>query len=96
MILVCDSISMSYLNNILTLGYWVVVRLTLEVVPSALVLQLIKISSFGSKVPLCCVVMENGTLSELGSRIFSPFGGRIDLLHIPDCKGRYVWRRLIA
>ena len=30
------------------------------------------------------------------SRIFSPFGGRLGLLHFRDCKGECVWRRQSA
>ena len=54
-----------------------------------MVLQKIKITSFGCKVPLGVFLKKNGSFGELGYQGFlSPFGGRQGLLHVPG------WMRL--
>ena len=95
--LVRKSISISHLKNIFTLGNCVGERLTLKVVRSYWSHKLIKIPSFCYKVSLWYFFTEKWPLKWIGaSRIFSPFGGRRDLLHVRGCKGGCVSRRLIA
>ena len=94
-ILVSDSIDISHLNNILTLRYCIGESLPLKVVPRYWSCKYIKIVSFGCRLHLWCVLTEEWQLRWIGkSRIFSPFGGRLGQLHVRDCKGGFVWRKL--
>ena len=96
-ILVCGSIHMSHLNSMLILYDCVGERLTLEIALSYCSCIYTKISIFGSKVPLCFVHTEKWHLRWIGtSMVFSLFGSRLGLLHLRDCKGACLWRRLSA
>ena len=97
MILVCDPIHISQLKSILTLRDCVGQRLTLEVALKYWSCIYIKISIFGSKVPLRFVYTEKWQIRWIGtSMIFSLFGSRLGLLHLRDCKGACLSRRLYA
>ena len=97
MILVCDPIHISHLKSTLTLCDCVGERLTLEVALRYWSCIYIKISIFGSKVPFCFVRTEKWQIRWIGtSMIFSLFGSRLGLLHLRDCKGACLWRRLCA
>ena len=51
-------------------------------------------SQFRLQSALVGVLTEKWQLKGIGaSRVFSPFGGRIGLLQVRDCKGECVWRR---
>ena len=96
-ILVCNPIHISHLNSILMLCDCVGERLTLEVALRYWSCIYIKISIFGSKVPLCFVHTEKWQIRWIGTlMIFSLFGSRLGLLHLRDCKGACLWRRLCA
>ena len=91
-ILVCDPIHVSHLNSILMLCECFGERMTLEVALKYWSRTWIKISSFGSKVPLCFVHAEKRQLKWIGkSMIFSLFSSRPVLLHLRDCKGSCLW-----
>ena len=104
--LVRDSIGISHFNvyfnvlhfnNILTLGDCVGERLAMEFVLRYWSYMLIKIPSFGCKVPLLCLLTKKWQLKWIGaSRLFSPFVGILGLSHVRDCKVGCIWRRLIA
>ena len=96
-ILGCNLIHISHLNSILMLCDCVGERLTLEVALRYWSCIYIKISIFSSKVPLCFVHTEKWQLRWIGtSMIFSLLGSRPALLHLRDCKGTCLWRRLCA
>ena len=96
-ILVCGPIHISHLDSILMLCYCIGERLTLEIALRYWSCIKIKISSFGSNVPLCFAHTEKCQLRWIGtSSIFSHFGSRLGLLHLRDCKGCCLWRRLFA
>ena len=82
-ILVYDPIHISHLNSILILCDCAGERMTLEVALKYWSCIWIKISSFGSKVPLCFVHAEKRQLRWISkSMIFSLFGSRLGLLHL--------------
>ena len=73
----------SRLNSFLMLYYCVGEKLKLEVVLRYEACKSIKIPSFG-----WCVSTEKWQLRWIGIlRIYSSFGGRLDLIQVRDCKG---------
>ena len=95
MIVVCDLIHISHLKSILLLCDCVGERLTLEVALRNWSCIYIKISIFGWKVPLCFVQTEKWQIMWIGTSMIL-FGSRLGLLHLRDCKGACLWRRLCA
>ena len=86
----------SRLKRIFMLRDCVNERLTLEIVLRYRSCKLIKISTFGCKVP-CGVFSLKRQLSWIKTpRIYGLFGGRLGLLQFRDCKGWSSWRRLWA
>ena len=67
---------MSCLNSTLKFGGCVVEKLTFEVVICYGSCKLVRIFSFGCKVPLWCVLVEKEQLRRIGTpRTYSLFGG---------------------
>ena len=60
-------------------------------------LKLVKILTFGFKVPLWYVLTEKLQLRSIGTpKIYSLFGGRMDLMRVHDCNGSFISKRLWA
>ena len=98
-ILVCGPIHRSHLNCTFMLCECIGEGLALEVGLRYWSCISIKISSFGSKVPLCFVHTDEWQFRWIGaSMIFTLLGSRLCLLHLRDCRGRggCLWRGLCA
>ena len=96
-ILVCDPIHILHLNSIFMLCDWVGERLTLKVALRYWSCIQIKISTFGSKVPLYFVRAEKWQLRWIRTlMIISLYDNRLGLLHFRDCRGGCLWRRFSA
>ena len=60
-------------------------------------LKLVKILTFGFKVPLWYVLTEKLQLRSIGTpKVYSLFGGRMDLMGVHDCNGSFISKRLWA